>query len=362
MERSATQVDVIMATDLSSILDRRKYIVFDDPSFLGAETDLTDSIISAKFSSGIDLSTQVTLEIIDPGFGFAKNNYFAITRDVYIQTNVLQEIDASLKISSQIGLQSLKYQRLEISAVTCKPGPGSSPVWTVECRTKAVQQMRRDRRPGAIEGASQNYVISAGQAYNIGVVAEQTSKSKKINKASNDRRSDSLWDVITSLAGEAKFVAFETDGILFFASQKWLLGQWGSIYSSSIPNEVVLASSGKLKNGYNFIPVRYPSEPTDVIQVHNLPQCRRSDNNPLMVEGTMTVDYVTGSILRPGMTIMLVGYPTFEGMYPISAVDYDILSGGPATISFRSPEREEKDVLDYQIGERYDSFFWARWF
>jgi len=351
-----------MATDLSTTIDRRKYIVFDDPSLLGAETDLTDSIISAKYSSGIDLATQLTLEIIDPDFEFAKNNYFAITRDVYFQSNVLQEIDDSLKMSSQIGLQSLKYQRLEVSAVTCKPGPGSSPVWTVECRTKAVQQMRRDRNPGAIEGQSHNFVIFAGQAYKIGVVAEETSKSKKINKASNDRRSDSLWDVIVNLAGEAKFVAYETDGILFFASQKWLLGQWGNIYSTNVPNELVLASSGKLRNGYNFVPVRYPSEPTDVIQVHNLPQCRRSDNNPLAVEGTMTVDYVAGSILRPGMTIMLVDYPTFEGMYLISQVDYDILSGGPATITFRSPEREEKDILDYEIGERYDSFFWARWF
>lgn len=346
----------------SSVIERRKYIVFDDPSFLGAKTDITDSLISARFSSGIDLATQLTLEIIDPNFEFAKSNYFAITRDVYFQSNHLKDVEESLTISSQVGLQSLKYHRLEVAAVNCASGPGSSPVWTVECRSKPIQQMRRDRDPSSIEGNSQNYVIMAGRKYGIGTVAEQTSKTRKINKASNDRRADSTWDVIKNLAGDAKFVVFESDTTLFFASQKYLLGLWGSTYSTTIPTELVIASGGKTRNGYNFIPVRYPSEPNDPIQVFSLPNVRRSDNNPHAVEGSMTVDYVAGSVLRPGMTIMLVGYPTFEGMYLITQVEYDVLSGNPATIQFRSPEREEKDILDYEVGERYDAAFWARWF
>jgi len=336
-------------TNSAPLNERRKYIVFDDPSLLGAETDITNSLISAKFSSGIDLATQLTLEIVDPNFSFARSNYFSITRDVYFKSNSLGSINESLKVSGQIALERLKYHHLEVSAVTCSGGPGTSPIWTIECRTKAIQQMRRDRNPGAIEGASQNYVITAGRKYGMNTVAETTSKSKNINKASNDRRSDSAWDVVKSLASEAKFITFESDGILFFASQKWMLGLWGST-RTNFDADLITRYGGLLRNGYNVIPVRYPSKESDIIRVHQMPQMRRSDNNPLLVEGSMVVDSIAGSILRPGMTIQLTNYPTFEGLYLISQVDYNVLTNDPATITFRSPEREDKDIIDYVVG------------
>lgn len=352
-----------MAADSNEddLIERSKNIVFDDPSLAGAESDMHSSLLKATYSAGMDFATQVSLEIIDPDFSFAKNNYFQITRDVYFKTTKFQDSEGLLT-STVVTLPKLEYQRLEIAAVTCQRGRGSSPVWTVECRTKAMQQMRRDKDPASISGTSYDFVVNAAQKYGMGCFAEQTGKTRQINKASNDRAADSTWDVIKNLASQAKFVTFESDSILFFTSQKHLMGQWGSTYTDEIEPEAIFASGAIARDAYNVIPIRWPSSSTMPFQLMELPTVRKSDNDPLAVQGSMLVDRASGTALRPGMTIYLGNYPTMEGMYLISSVSYDILSSDPVRVDFRSAEREAKDIRQYDVGTTFSSTFIDRGF
>ena len=349
-----------MAEETDTPIDRRKDIVFDDPSFLGAETDMYESLLSAKFSSGMDLATQVTLQVIDPNWEMTKNNYFQITRDVYVRTTLDQEAVDTLNSSSATVLGDFNWLRLEIAAAGVAQGRGKSPVWTLECRNKAVQQMRRDKNPSSISGSSQNWVINAAKKYEMTCVAETTSKNRKINKATNDRAADSTWDVIKSLASEAKFVTFETQGFLMFASQKYMLGLWGSGYAENVPEDVILRSGASEKSGYNAVRMAWPPAPKDEFRLLAMPDVRRSDNDPLAVQGSAVLDRTAGVSLRPGMTIYLAGLPTFDAMYLISQVDYDLLESGPVRIQFRSPEREEKDITNYEVGSTAQQIFQDR--
>lgn len=349
-----------MAEKTDAPIDRRKDIVFDDPSLLGAETDMYESLLSAKFSSGMDLATQVTLQVIDPDWEMTKNNYFQITRDVYVRTTIDSHATETVNSSSATVLGQSNWVRLEIAAAAVSQGKGSSPVWTLECRNKAIQQMRRDKNPSSITGSGQNWVINAAEKYEMSCLAENTSKNRKINKASNDRAADSTWDVIKSLASEAKFVTFETQGFLMFASQKYMLGLWGSGRAENVPSDVIFRSGASEKSAYNAVRMSWPPSPKDPFQLLSMPDVRRSDNDPLAVQGSATLDRSSGVTLRPGMTIYLSGIPTFDAMYLISQVDYDLLQSGPVRIQFRSPEREEKDIKNYQVGATARQVFQGR--
>ena len=55
-------------------------------------------------------------------------------------------------------------------------------------------------------------------------------------------------------------------------------------------------------------------------------------------------------VLRPGMTIYVDGVPTFEDFYLITDVSFDHMSTTPVQISFRKPEREDKNIVDIPLG------------
>lgn len=340
------------------ILQRRKDIVFDDPTLIGGMSDLADSLISVNVSLGMDLATQVTMEIYDPDFHMASSNYFRIGRDVYFKTS---QFLSTTNMTGNMFLADHEYMHLEISSVACRPGPGSNPIWTVECRNKAVQQMRRDKEvAGSIKGTGHNFVIAAGQLYNIPVVAEPTTKTQKINKATNDRAADSTWDVISSLASDSKFVVFESEGIIFFGSQKWLLGKWGAAFKTVDPSYAKFFS--ETAGGANYCHMSYPSSSDEVFRLMQMPEVRRSDNDPLATQGSLSVDRSSGVALRAGMTIFLNNYPTMEGFYLISSVTYNHLGTDPVQVEFRSPEREEKEIENLARGASYRNDIVSRGF
>jgi hypothetical protein len=84
-----------------------------------------------------------------------------------------------------------------------------------------------------------------------------------------------------------------------------------------------------------------------------MPTVRKSDNDPLDVRGSVSLERLSATTLRPGMTVYFQGIPYMSGLYLIDSVDYDYLGTGPVNISFRSPEREKQYIRDYEIGKIY---------
>lgn len=346
----------------------------------GIMDDIKDSVLSLNVSYSMTMVTQVTATILDPNFTYTRNNYFVVGRDVlYKTTSWLGPADIQ---GDFYGDASSDYradekwlvQLLEIASVQIGPGPGSSPTITIEMRTKAVQQMRRDKNPGAIKANGSNWVIAVAKQYKLLHAVQNTSKNKQINKASGDQQADSTWTVLENLASDAKYLLFETDGRLFFVSQHRLIGKWGA---HQINLDYVDPQTNKSKIlPFNIIPLEWPpgiaSKSNDLksifettkgaFRLHECPQLRQSEDDPLAADGSAEIDYISGSALRPGMTVLMFGVPMFENRpFLITDVSFDHLSRNPVSISFASPEREDGKIVPYKIGEIYSATapFWG---
>ena len=373
--------DILRATYIQSTTDRTFQLGIIEESSERI-IHLARAIQSISVSYSMDLCPQVTVQLFDVNMEMLRNNYFSIGRPFVYKTasraelsprnigttgpsGAVADIQGNNLAESGLGYISLLY---ELASISVGPGQGSSPSITLELRSRPVMQMKRDRKPGSIKGASHVFVQQAALAYDLGFYTEKTSKDKSINKGDSESRSDSLWDVLSSLAGEAKFSLFESEGMLFFASMRHLFGQWGP---ETLRGFVMDEKTGAfLMREMNSWFVRWPyignySGEVDTVVIGDVqqeskfarvlvpmqcPTFRRSDADIYQVEGSISLDRHSAMVLRPGMTIYVAGVPTFEDFYIITQVSFDHMSTTPVQVSFRKPEREDKYITDIEVG------------
>jgi hypothetical protein len=324
---------------------------------------LNDSIISCTVNYGMDLVTEITVKVIDRDYraslgkkqdveSFAAGNYFNIGRDVtYLSRTIAKsEFDDQSKVA---GI-NLTHLLMEVAETSCDAEQGISPIWTIKCRPKRVQQMKRDKKPEVIEGNGTAYVAAACKKYGLKLVAEQTSKSKKITKASGENEADSVWDVIQNLAQQAKFKCFEVDNVLYFASMKWLMYKWGPdalTYIASVKDKETGNSTDR-RVTRRYIPL-VPGEVGRDYQTQKLPAMSRSDNSIMEAQGSAMVERTNGVGIRPGMTVFVGGIPTFVGYYLVTSVEFEERSPNPVGIQFQTPERKPKEKIYLPVGPMY---------
>jgi hypothetical protein len=347
--------------------------------------DIAKSIKDISVSYSMDLSPQIQISMFDVGMAMLANNYFNIGRVFVYKSRARVSngtstttvpgpnassglIDFSRQNSSVDGFGWI-INFYEIASVSVQAGEGTSPTVSIELRSRPVMQMKRDRNPGSIRGKSEAFVQQAALRYGLGFYTEKTSKDKKINKASSDRRADSLWDVLSNLASEAKFSLFESDGILFFASMRYIYGQWGpEQFSANIIDEKTSSPSLRVMNSWyvrwpyvydsrfgeqttvNMGGVNNTSRLANILTPMACPTFRRSDADTYQVDGSLSLDRYNATVLRPGMTIYVGGVPTFEDFYIITEVSFGQMSTSPVNVSFKKPEREDKFITDIPIG------------
>ena len=311
--------------------------------------DVLESVDTNYASMGRDSNFYSTLQ-------FADNNYFQIGRDVLYETTTIGSIDSPVEAS---GYRLVKQEQLyEIANTTISQGPGGSPQWSIKCYTKAIQQMKRDRKPGAIKGTGSEFVKRAAIKYGLKFWGEETSKSQQITQASGDKVAQSLWEVIQNLASEAKFVCYEVDGYLIFAREKYILHKWG------VDEDTIMVKTKKkpikeVSKTRRWVPLQYPrvfkGEPGRFYALQ-YPSITVSDNDPFAGDGTIIVDRTNGTQLRPGMTAFIGDVAGFNGFYLITSVDFNDRSLDPVSVSFKKPEKTEEEKKKQQplpIGERY---------
>ena len=281
-----------------------------------ASRDVTQSITSMSTSLTLSGSSQVSVDVLDPNFGFAKANYFLIRRDIF-------------------------YRNIwfEIAAVETSRSEAVHPQYSLECRSKAVQLMKRDKKPEAFRGMTgYDFAQAMAKRFAMKFVGEKTTKKQAIVKGKSKNSDDSVWTVLQSLAGEQKFICFESENTLFFCSEKFLLGKWGD---------------PAFKYGeFTFIPLIWP-EPSDTMLpsakgkylLLEQPRLRRSDDDIKAAEGSAIVDRTNGVNLRPGQTIFFSGIPDFEGFYLITDVSFREGTPEPVQITFRVPVDPEKEKI-----------------
>ena len=315
--------------------------------------NLNDSILSCQVNYSMTMATEITLQIIDRDYtrtsgqsSFASENYFNIGRDVTYMTKQISNV--SFDSGSQVASVGLKTILMEVADISVSQDQGVSPIWTIKCRPKAVQQMKRDKKPEVIQGNGSAYVIAACRKYALTPIVETTPKSKKITKASGENEADSVWDVINNLAQQAKFKCFECDGTLFFGSMKWLLYQWGPdaiTYTAKVKDKTKTPA----KEVNRVITKRYipliPGELGKAYEMMRLPSMNKSDNAVMEATGSVEIERTNGVGIRPGMTVFVSGIPTFVGYYLVTSVNFEERSPNPVGINFETPERRPKEKI-----------------
>jgi len=335
----------------------------------GVMTNIDHSIISVNVDYSMNEASQLSFDVIETMntdfsqiaeaertyprvLEFAQNNYFQIGRDVIYETNTLNEISNT----NNSGTNLIKQKQLfEIASVTFTQGPGGSPTWQVKCFTKAIQQMKRDRKPGTVKGTGSTFVKNAAKKYGLKYFGEETSKKQTVTKATGDKQADSLWDVLTRLAQDAKFVIYEVDGFLVFASEKFLMHKWGIDSGDTV--RVWNKKEKKFKTkGTKYIPLQYPAVgkgTSGYFFAMSYPTINVSTNDPRYGDGSITIDRQNGTQIRPGMTAYVGNVPSLNGYYLIDSVSFSDRTSDPVSVNFRKPTLEPKEEKELPVGVRF---------
>ena len=319
--------------------------------------EINNNILSLDVNFSMNEASQITFEVLDPGMRMGKANFFVIGREVLYKSKSVSPDMGSYGTGGFFVYVTLVY---EIASVECSQRESNSAIWKIEARPKGIQQMKRDRKASQIQGANQDFITNAAKKYKMEAVVENTTKSKSISTSNGNKQAENLWNVMQGLAGEANYALFESDGVIYFGSQKWFLGKWGT---NSTGGKIKFDKNGKaiINNQtkklektpiVRYIPFNYPNLKDEKhFFLMQMPTVRKSDNDPFEVQGSMIVDRKNGMRLRPGMTIKLAGIPTMSGLYVITDVTFKEESTEPVNVTFRTPELLPKDkIQDLEIG------------
>lgn len=315
--------------------------------------EVRERLISVDVSYTMRMASELTFTVLDEELRMISNNYFSIGRVVAY----LSETFGTIEKTTLPDISERQLQLFEIANVGISQGPGENPTITVTCYSRAVQQMKRDRKPGTVGGSGTEFVKRAAKKYGLKFWGETTSKAQSINKASAGNKSESLWDVIDKLAQDAKFVVYEVDGYLIFASEKFILKRWGT-HEAPLTNAQKKSKTKSVKKQNKYIPLTWKNKKFDGTDLREdlhlleIPSISITENNPWDASGTAVIDRFNAVRLRPGMTIKLGGVSNYNGFYLIDSVSFPDISPDPVSISFKKPEKEAKDIKDLPIGAR----------
>jgi hypothetical protein len=96
-----------------------------------AQLTFMNNILNIQVDWRMDLSSQITLELVDPGYRMTEMNYFVPRRDIWYRGS-----------------------RFEIADVSVGPGDGGSPRVSLVICNKSIQRMKRDKRSGSVSASS----------------------------------------------------------------------------------------------------------------------------------------------------------------------------------------------------------------
>lgn len=298
---------------------------------MSAAKSINDVMTSLSISHTMDMASSIQFTVVDKDFKMLRANYFQLRREVYFRNEIF-----------------------EISSFDVSSGESGDPQIAVECMPRAIQKMKRDKKPRNYGSTSSyDYVKKIADKFNLYFVGQKTAKTQSIPQAKNEKTDESVWDVIKRLGDEAEFVCFvasipyepttKKEGILFFISQKKLMRIWGPTKKKG-----KVRVNGKIKEqDMYYLPLKFPPS----IYENNfvpleLPSFRKSDNDWREAEGSAILwndPRGNAQMIRPGMTVRVSDYaPDFNNYYIITAVEWSEDEPGPVKIAFRTPEIPKK--------------------
>lgn len=261
--------------------------------------NVTRDVTDASVVMEVDRVTQLDISIDDPGFSFLR--------------------ESNIPLGAPVEFEGL---RLAMSSIETVEGGGEGGI-RLQARPMVVHKLKKRRGTMVTSNLSPSQWVSREvEAVGGKAVVQASNKKSQIardvppkGKPPSDEFSS--WSTIKRLADEVGYVAYESNGVVYFGKPTWLVKR--------NPVHRVLWGSDPGDRGS----VRYAT---------TIPQCRRSiDDNDGRATVRVTVDPERARDFRPGDVLRLEGVPRFKGDYFITEVSFDIAQSDQVTVSAETP-------------------------
>ena len=259
-----------------------------------ANAEIQDSVTSFSYELTADMVSQISFTVHDPDFDMYNRNYFVMGRRVVYND-----------VEFEIAAVALSYSGLN----KCK----------VTARTKAVQEMRRDQSRAPLGNVAPTQAASQAAAmFGLGFFGETSRADGNITRQEKDDSTESTYAVLTRLAKDLNFRIFEAKGVLFFASEQFIV--------SNQPK----------------IELNLPSTDTNAIYVMDLNVRKSTDGKKASTFDASLIKNDTSIQLFPGMGVLIKGISGFEMPFMIDKVAFDAKVNTPVKISGTSIYTEDE--------------------
>ena len=183
-----------------------------------------ESILSAQFDLSAKMVSEMQIKLYDHGFKMLNSNYFVIGRRIaFALPSTLEVEDSGGELT--VSIQTVDF---EIAAVSIEHG--SVDTVRVTARSRKMQQMRREKGQESFGKISPTAFAAATAArFGLEFFGEDTPVDGNIVREQTEQKDESTYDVLTRLAREAEFMFFEANGVMFFASEEFILENQPSI-------------------------------------------------------------------------------------------------------------------------------------
>ncbi len=241
----------------------------------GANDEIQDSVTSMSVSLTTDLTSEIRFTVTDPGFRMHNSGYFVIRRPV---------IYANLNF--------------EVSSVEVRHGADGLDEVEVFCRAVSVQKMKRDKGTANFGKISPSaFAAQMAQKHGLLFFGEGSAAKAAIIRQNTEESQESTWDVLNRLASELEFIVFESIGMLYFASEEFIVAHQTSFDVSPTEGDPFYL--------YEFT-------------------LHRSDDEIWGADLTCSMDRANGVNVRPGMVLSIGGVTYFDKPMLITSVDWDV--------------------------------------
>lgn len=174
--------------------------------------EIRDSVTRLQYDLSASMVSQISVTVHDPQLQMHNNNYFMIGRTVHY----------------------LK-QKFEIADVTITHD--SIDTTSFIARLQATQKMRRDKGQKSFGNTSPSEFAAAMAAkFGLKIFAEDSPRNGTIVRESNKNKDESTFDVLQRLARDLDFRFFEAKGVLFFASEEFIVEN-SDKFELNVPSE-----------------------------------------------------------------------------------------------------------------------------
>lgn len=288
----------------------------------GQTFDISPLITRASFSYSLTTGASVSVTVEDFDLSLLQNNYFQLNQEFLI--------DGKLFLLSSVEIGEGDYAGARV---------------TIELLERAFQKMKRDYSPEVYKSSNgYEYAKKVASKYKLNFVGEQVRGKQQTIKVKAKNNRESTWAVLQRAASDNQYMCFIADNTLFFASPKYLLGQWGI--------DSVVSGAKTIR----YVPLFYNNRNTENrFFLMSIPEMRRSVDSPKEGEGSAKVWGPNANQLRAGMTVAIRGVGGgFNGEYLVTSVAYDMSSPEPVSIAFATTAKlapADKAKLDEKIGE-----------